>query len=156
GMVFVASGLVAGYYVIGSKGEARAATPVVDTPQAKGAVTPVLQKLASREVAVKTTSGAVTLHWAHLGVQIDPDQVHGPVATDADVTALATKAALPVKLDRTKAVAKLMELKRSHDTSPLNAWLDLEEKKIHDDIPGQGIDVWASLSRIEAGARQAS
>jgi vancomycin resistance protein YoaR len=154
-MLFVASGLIAGYYVIGSRSEAHAATPI-DTAQAKGSVTPALAKLASREVAVKTTTGAVTLHWADLGVEIDPDEVHGSVATDADITALATKAALPVKLDRDKAVAKLMELKRSHDTSALNAWLDLEDKKIHDDTPGQGIDVWASLSRIEAGARQAS
>src|SRR4029077_2898477 len=29
-----------------------------------------------------------------------------------------------------------------------------EERAIHDDAPGQGIDIWASMSRIEAGARE--
>jgi vancomycin resistance protein YoaR len=156
GMLFIGSGLVAGYFVSGSsKNEAHAAT-MQSKSDAKSAVTPTLDKFPSREVAVKTTTGTVAVRWADLGIEVDPDEVHGSVSSDADVAALAAKAAVPVKLDRGKAVAKLMELKRSHDTSPINAFLDLEDKKIHDDVPGQGIDVWASLSRIEAGARQAA
>jgi len=156
GMLFVGSGLVAGYFVSGtSKNEARAAT-TESKLETKGAVTPTLDKFPGREVAVKTTTGTVAVRWADLGIEIDPDEVRSSVTTDADLTALAGKAAVPVKLDRGKAVAKLMEIKRSHDTSPINAFLDLEDKKIHDDVPGQGIDVWASLSRIEAGARQAA
>ena len=41
--------------------------------------------------------------------------------------------------------------------APSNAYLDLEEKKIYDDKLGpQGLDVWASLPRLEAAARQAA
>ena len=49
----------------------------------------------------------------------------------------------------------LLALKASHDVSPVNAYLDLEERKIHDDRPGQALDVWASLPALEAAARQA-
>jgi vancomycin resistance protein YoaR len=67
---------------------------------------------------------------------------------------LGGKAQIPVKLDRDKAIKKLVELKLAHDQSPVNAFLDLEERTIHADLPGQGIDALGSLSRIEAGARQ--
>jgi len=156
GMVVVASGLVGGYFVMGSKSEAQAAVPVTASTQVRGNVTEALAKVPAKKVSVKTTTGDVAMTWADLGVEIDPDEVHGSVSSDADLATLAGKASLPVKLDRAKAVAKLIELKRAHDTSAINAWLDLEDKKIHDDQPGKGIDVWASLSRIEAGARQAS
>jgi vancomycin resistance protein YoaR len=36
----------------------------------------------------------------------------------------------------------------------MDAYLDLEQRKIHEDAPGQGIDVWASLPRIASAARQ--
>jgi len=83
---------------------------------------------------------------------VDPDEVGQ--ARSTDLAALAAKGSLPLRLDRDQASKKLLEIKASHDTSPINAYLDLEERQIHDDRPGQGLDVWASLPRLEAAARQ--
>jgi vancomycin resistance protein YoaR len=51
-------------------------------------------------------------------------------------------------------VKALLQLKAKYDKSPIDAYLDLEERAIHDDAPGEGIDVYASLPRIEAAARE--
>jgi vancomycin resistance protein YoaR len=59
-----------------------------------------------------------------------------------------------VRLDRDKAIASLMAIKHKHDKSPLNAYLDLEERQIHDDTNGLGLDVYGSLPRVATAARQ--
>ncbi|MBA3538939.1 MAG: VanW family protein, partial [Deltaproteobacteria bacterium] len=64
------------------------------------------------------------------------------------------RAAIPVRLDRDKAIKALLALKAKHDIAPSNAYLNLEERKIYDDVQGKGVDIWASLPRIEAAARQ--
>jgi vancomycin resistance protein YoaR len=55
--------------------------------------------------------------------------------------------------DRSKAEAGLVALKHELDRAPTNARMDLERRKIHKDEAGWGIDVYASLSAIEAAAR---
>ena len=57
------------------------------------------------------------------------------------------------EVDRGKAEAALVALKHELDRAPTNARMDLERRKIHKDEPGWGIDVYASLSAIEAAAR---
>lgn len=57
------------------------------------------------------------------------------------------------EVDRGKAEAALLALKHELDRAPTNARMDLERRKIHKDEPGWGIDVYASLSAIEAAAR---
>jgi vancomycin resistance protein YoaR len=47
-------------------------------------------------------------------------------------------------------------LKARTDKNPINAYLDLEAKEIHADTPGQGLDVWGSLPRLLAAARQSA
>jgi vancomycin resistance protein YoaR len=156
GMLLIASGFVAGYFVLGSKSEAQAATTVVEPRSApkSGTVTGALASFPTRVIDIKTTTQVVKLKWADLGVEVDPGEVRAPAGSDSELTALAGKAAIPVKLDRDKAIKALVELKSKYDRSPLNAYLDLEARKIHDDVPGLGLDVWASLPRIEAAARQ--
>jgi len=63
------------------------------------------------------------------------------------------KTQFPVKLDRDKAVVALIKVKAKYDKSPVDAYLDLEERTIHDDASGIGIDPWGSLPRILAAAR---
>lgn len=137
GMLVVAGGLTGAYYVVATRSEARAATiPDQKTEQPKVASSTDLPK---QSVDVKTAGGTVKMTWADLGIETDPDEVG--------------RTQFPVKLDRDKAVVALIKLKAKYDKSPIEAYLDLEERKIHDDAPGVGIDPWGSLPRILAAAR---
>ncbi|HET9621490.1 MAG TPA: VanW family protein [Kofleriaceae bacterium] len=161
GMLLVSSGLIAGYFVVGGgNGEAQAATAHPVAAQVEPAATPVaragdpaLAAYLQRQVELVTAQGPMKLTWAALGATVDADELAG---AKGDLAALAAKGSLPIRIDRDQASKALLAIKASHDTSPLNAYLDLEEKKIYDDKPGLGLDVWASLSRLEAAARQAA
>ncbi len=165
GMLAVSSGLVAGYFLLGSKGEARAATtlaphgqiaahpenPAENHAEKSADASPELAAYLSREVELVAASGSARLTWAALGATVDADELG---VARGDLAALAAKGSLPLRLDRDKAAKALVAVKAAHDTSPLNAYLDLEERKIYDDKPGAGLDVWASLPKLEAAARQ--
>ncbi|HEY5923121.1 MAG TPA: VanW family protein [Kofleriaceae bacterium] len=165
GMLVVSAALAGSYYVITTRSEARAATrtPVEEqidkmtspkAASAKGGA--ALEAFASRVVEIKTANGTAKKTWAELGIEIDPAEVarSGAAATDAQLTTLATKGSIPVRLDRDKAVKALLQLKGQYDKAAIDAHLDLEARKIQADSPGQGIDVWASLPRIATAARQ--
>jgi vancomycin resistance protein YoaR len=164
GMFVIAGGLVAGYLVLGTRNEAQAATqitpeparsarPVLEPPpKAPAAPAAALAGYLTREVELVTANGSIKLTWAELGATVDSDEVGQ--AAGADLGALAAKGSLPLRIDRDKAAQALRAIKAHHDTSPINAYLDLEDRQIHDDRPGQGLDVWASLPRLEAAVRQ--
>jgi vancomycin resistance protein YoaR len=158
GMAVVAAGFFTGYLVLDSQREARAATPVepprpVVEPRAPatGAVPAGLAGSLARPVELVTAHGSVTRTWAELGAAVDVDEARG---VQGDLAALAARGSLPLRIDRAQAEKALLAIKASHDVSPVNAYLDLEERKIHDDRPGQALDVWASLPALEAAARQ--
>jgi len=160
GMLVVAGGFVAAYLVFGVLGTHSVASAATTAPRepaqvARGSAAdapPALAGYLAREVELVTAHGTVAVTWSELGAAIDGDEV--AAARGADLTALAARGSLPIHLDRDKASKALRAIKAKHDLSPINAYLDLEEKKIYDDTPGQGLDVWASLPRLEAGARQ--
>jgi len=158
-MAAVAAGFAGGYFVFGTRSEAQAATaptPVVEhqtRPAGEPAAAPAaLGAYLGREVELVTAHGNVKLTWAELGGAIDIEEVR--TTQGADLQALAGKGSLPLRIDRDKASKALFAIKAKHDLSPINAYLDLEERKIYDDRPGQGLDVWASLPRLEAAVRQ--
>ncbi|MGE0869441.1 MAG: VanW family protein [Kofleriaceae bacterium] len=164
GMLVVAVAL-GGHYVLGNKSEARAATvPAAPVAPAASSADPAatstsstgaLAELLEREVTIKTGAGTTTATWAALGVTVDPSELaRSPVRNADDIAKLAATGSLPLQLDREKAVEALLEIKHGHDKSPINAHLDLEARVIHQDAPGHGLDVWASLPRVSAGARQ--
>ncbi|MBC7976636.1 MAG: hypothetical protein H7138_16810, partial [Myxococcales bacterium] len=157
GMVVVAGGFVAAYFVLGTHSEARAATTTAREPEVQvQPVTveppPALAGYLDREVELVTGHGSVKVTWSEIGASIDKTEL--ATTRGGDLAALAAKGSLPLHIDRDKAAKALFEIKAKHDLSPISAYLDLEEKKIHDDRPGQGLDVWASLPRLVAGARQ--
>jgi vancomycin resistance protein YoaR len=166
GMLVVASALAGSYYVITTRSEARAATPrapvedkldkMTTTPAhaAKGGL--ALDAYLSRVVEVKTAAGTARKTWADLGVEIDTDELArvSATATDAQLAALGAKGSIPVRIDRTKAVAAVLSLKGQYDKAAIDAHLDLEARKVASDSPGQGIDVWATLPRVATAARQ--
>lgn len=158
GMLVIAVGLVGGYYVAGSRSEARAATtPAAKPPRDDGsaprpmAASKSLQNLLANEIDVVAAGTTNRMTWAQLGIEIDPDEAGR--GDTADVSKLAARGRIPVRLDRDKAQKLLLELKPKVDKAPLNAYLDLEARKILDDTPGQGLDVWGSLPRLLAAAR---
>ena len=160
GLLLVAGGFGVSYYVLGTKSEAAAATSTTRRPEAP------FQRLLRRRQgrrchgclsharstrSVRKTVAKLT--WADLGVEVDAGEA-ARLGASPDLAALGAKAAIPVKVDRDKAAKALLAFKAKHDISPQNAYLDLEEKKIYDDTQGQGVDVFGSLPRLEAAARQ--
>ncbi len=153
-LLVAAGGLAGGYYVVATRSEARAATISPKREQVKTAApsTKALDELLAKKVEIKTGGAMASLSWAELGVEVDPDELAR--VGSADLSALGAKGSIPVRLDRDKGVKALLQLKGQYDKGAINAYLDLEERKIYDDAPGQGIDIWASLPRIAAAARQ--
>jgi len=159
-MLVAAGGLAGSYYVVATRSEARAATrPQAPSEPAnqKPAAAPVaasaaLDALLKKTVDVKTGTGVAKVTWADLGIEIDPDELAR--VGDKDLAALGSKGSIPVRLDRDKGVAALLRLKSQYDKAAIDAYLDLEARTIHEDAPGEGIDVWASLPHIATSARQ--
>src|SRR5690606_22260568 len=111
---------------------AAAAEPA--TAQAlEGADLPAAEGALAGSVALTFDGVEVTRTWAELGV-------------------LAGEGGAPV-LDRARAEAALLALKHEVDRAPKSARMDLEERKVYREEPGWGIDVYASMSAIEAAAR---
>ncbi|MEJ7601349.1 MAG: VanW family protein [Kofleriaceae bacterium] len=157
GMLVIAGGMIGAYYVVGTRSVAIAATapaePATQTPSAGGA--PIkgakdVTALLDREVELKTAKGSTKLSWSALGVEADPDEAR---RTSGDFGALARTGSLPVRLNREHAIKALFELKAKTDQSPIDAYLDLEARKIFDDRPGRVLDVWGSLPKLAAAAR---
>ena len=138
-MLVVAGSLAGGYYVVGTRSEARAAT-VAPTKEPAAPKVASATSLPDAQVEIKTGGGTTKMKWSELGIETDPDEVG--------------RTQFPVRLDRDKAVKALFGLKAKFDKSPIDAYLDLEERQIHDDTAGLGIDVWGSLPRILAAARE--
>ena len=57
---------------------------------------------------------------------------------------------LPASVDGKRATIALLAVKDDFDRSPVNARLDLAEKKVLPDVPGRRVDVHATTSRLEA------
>ncbi len=159
GMLVVSGGLAASYYVVATRSEARAATrqatPAAEA-RASSDVSKALAAFPARSVEVKAAGATMKMTWADLGIAVDADEVGrgGAAQSDADLAALGNKGSIPVRIDRDKGEKALVQLKAHYDRSPVDAYLDLEERTIHADGPGQGIDIWASLPKIEVAARE--
>ncbi|MBS1118648.1 MAG: VanW family protein [Deltaproteobacteria bacterium] len=153
GMVVVAAGFIAAYFAVGSRSVASAATTTPTQPEpVRGLAPQNMSAWLSRDVEVKTANGTTKLTWAELGIEVDADEA-GRLPGGADLASLAAKGSLPVRIDRDKAIKVLNELKAKTDKAPINAYLDLEARKISDDQSGLGLDAWGSLPRLAIAAR---
>jgi vancomycin resistance protein YoaR len=164
GLLAVSGALAGGYYVVGPTGGGgvpvapRAAAERVETAAADSAadLSTLATRLLDETVAVEIGSQRLTLRWADLGVVVDDQelpQAARRAASDEPIASLRAAGALPLTLDRARASEALTVLKARHDRAPLDARLDLEARTIVDEAPGFGIDVYASLPRLEAAAR---
>lgn len=163
GGLFAASGaLVGAYFLLGAgKADASHAPPRRADGSAAPAADPTdlavqVEAVLADTVTVQIAGATVSMRWSDLGVVVDETEIQHAArraASDEPIGSLRAAGALPVRVDRDKAVEALTALKARHDRGAIEARLDLEAKKIHADVPGFGIDVFASLPRIESAAR---
>ena len=165
GGLFAVSGVLVGaYFLMG--GDARAASvpapvgrasvdaaaPAADPTDLRSLVEGSLEEPVEVVIAGRT----VALRWSDLGVVVDEAELGRAArmsASDEPIASLRAAGALPVAVDRTKAIAALTALKGQHDRASIDARLDLEAREVKPEAPGFGIDLYASLPRIESAAR---
>ncbi len=156
--LFATSGALVGGYVV-STGQ-RAVRPVAVGEAPSGddaALAAAMETALGQTMTVKAGGQVRTMRWSELGVVVDPTELRHAVrkaggSGDA-VATLGASGALPVRLDRARALEALDHLKATIDRAAVDARLDLEARAIHDDRPGLAVDVYAALDRIEAAAR---
>ncbi|MBX3162375.1 MAG: VanW family protein [Deltaproteobacteria bacterium] len=150
GMLVVSAGFVGGYYVLGTRSVANAATNAPAATQMRTGAPQGTAEILATEVDLVTPHGAYKVTWADLGAEVDDEEGK---RVSGDAASLGPKASIPIHINRDKAIAALLELKTRVDRAPRSAWLDLEAKVIHADIPGSGLDVWGTLPRLTTAAR---
>lgn len=101
--------------------------------------------------------------WSALGLIVDEQAVareatrlaaagKDAAAVDAEYF-LGGERLVPVALDRQKGLEALVGYKDSYDRAPVDARVDLEKRQVIPESSGFGIDVYASLSRVEQTAQ---
>lgn len=158
GVLFAASGAMVGGYVAtsGDVAPAAAATAEPD-PLADDQLTPSIEAALGQTVTVTAAGQRRSLRWSELGVVLDARELgrasRRAAGAAEPVAALAEHGALPIQLDRPRALEAVAHLKATIDRAAVDARLDLEARTIHDGNPGYAIDVFPALDRIEAAAR---
>jgi vancomycin resistance protein YoaR len=150
GMLVVSAGFVGGYYVLGTRSVANAASNAPAATQMRTGAPEGTAEILKTGVDLVTPNGTHRVTWAELGAEVDHEEGK---RVSGDPKALGAKASIPIHINRDKAVAALLDLKAKSDRGPRNAYLDLEARKIHDDVNGAGLDVWGSLPRLVTAAR---
>jgi vancomycin resistance protein YoaR len=157
GALFAASGALVGGYVVTSGAATPKPAAAAEPPSGdENAIATSVESSLAASVIVKAGGQARTLRWNELGVVVDPAELPHAArkASGGDAVAtLAGKGALPVHLDRAKALDAIAHLKATIDRAPIDAHLDLETRTLTEDRPGHAVDVFAALDRIEAAAR---
>jgi vancomycin resistance protein YoaR len=60
---------------------------------------------------------------------------------------------LPIKIDAAEVISKLLDIKAEVDSAASDAVIDLNEKHLRPEKPGQRIDVYATLANIDSALR---
>jgi vancomycin resistance protein YoaR len=142
-------------------GEARA-TSAGASDAMREAVRAAAQAFVAGEVTLSFADKSTTRTWTALGASVDDALVDRAAARleaagarpgNVRFGAETSGALVPVAVDRAVAEKALLGLKVELDRGPENARLDLEQRIVHPDKPGFGIEVIGALSAIEAAAR---
>src|SRR5688500_7216249 len=130
GGLFVVSGaLVGAYFVLGGDASAAATPPAgrASTSDAAPAADPtdlrsLVEGSLAETVEVVIADRTVPLRWSDLGVVVDDAELGRAArlsASDEPIASLRAAGALPLKVDRDKAIAALTALKGQHDRAAL-------------------------------------
>ena len=153
-MILAGGALVAGYFVqvqdaaAESRDFAETAPVAAKSPELDG-VRAAVGTFLEGHVELTIDDRAVSVAWTDLGLGLDPTSI-GRAQLAGDRFA----GFVPVSIDREKAAQALEALKQTHDRAPANAYMDLEARTVHADVPGWGLDIYESISVIEAAARR--
>lgn len=155
GLFAMSGALVGGYVLTADRTPPPRPAVVAEAPPAgdHAPLAVAVDAALAAQVTVKAAGRERTLTWRELGVAVDAHELPYAARRSTDLTQLAGAGALPIRIDRDAAAKALAGLKAVADRAPVNAYLDLEGRKIYDDKPGFAIDVFASLDRIEAAAK---
>lgn len=154
GGLLVLSGALFGAYLVTAHRDtsAHAASgPPLVTPGAKGA-TAASDLDAALAAPVEIVAGGkhLPMRWSDLGAIVDTAEAS---RVGGSVAELAKAGRLPLTIDRDKAIAALTAIKAQVDRGAIDAFLDLEGKKVREETAGVGLDVLGSLPRLESAVR---
>jgi vancomycin resistance protein YoaR len=108
-------------------------TSAKESAQPQGAV----QQYLNKQLTLQFDGASIDVTRAELGASADP----------------GASGDLPIKVDRAVVEEKLLSLKSKLDRSPVNAYMDLEARKVHQEQQGLGLDLFGSISAVEVALR---
>lgn len=146
------------------------AVPIADAEKALDIARGVARTHLGEPITITLPNGGekVALTREQLGVRVDGERLAALLAQARDPKSAMRRAyekkypvgrgepppalalPLPTVVDGKRATIALVAVKDDFDRSPVNARLDLAEKKVMPDVPGRRVDVHATLSRLEA------
>lgn len=146
------------------------AVPIADPEKALDVARGVARTHLGEPITITLPNGGekVALTREQLGVRVDGERLASLLAQARDPKSAMRRAyekkypagrgepppalalPLPAVVDGKRATIALVAVKDDFDRSPVNARLDLAEKKVMPDVPGRRVDVHATLSRLEA------
>jgi vancomycin resistance protein YoaR len=127
-----------------------------------------VRRYAAGEIAVKLPDGTVRkLRLRALGAEIDRVRLASYVH-EATLPASAVRRAhdqankpddpidvpLPLTVDTSEAMSRLLDIKAEVDTPPRDAYIDLEKRELKREAVGYRLDVYGTLARIDAALRE--
>jgi vancomycin resistance protein YoaR len=155
GGLLVAAGAMFGAYLVTAHRDGSAHAANAPAPGSAKAGTPAagpadLDAALATEVQVVAAGKKLAMRWSELGAVVDTAEAG---KAGGSVAELAKAGRLPLMLDRDKALAALAALKAKVDRGAIDAFLDLEGRKVREESAGTGLDVLGSLPRLEAALR---
>jgi vancomycin resistance protein YoaR len=144
GALLVAAGGMLGGYVVLSGRSQTAFAGSAESPPPSVDVSSVL----AQKVEVSAGGRTAQLTWQELGAKAEPR-----LALPGSREHLASRALLPLTLDRDVALKALGRLRGQIDRAPIDAFLDLENRAIQAETAGEGLDLFASLPVLESAAQ---
>jgi vancomycin resistance protein YoaR len=158
-------------YAVQTRGQAggasaaasEAVVPPGSDPEVVAAVRKAAEAFLERPVTLEFDGREQTRRWRELGVTVDEESLGREVVRleasgqepqpQMYLGGELAAGFVPVVVDRKRAVDTLVALKETSDRAPTNARLDMEKRMVHREQLGFGIDVFASMSAVEAAAR---
>jgi vancomycin resistance protein YoaR len=125
-------------------------TQVSEKPSTElGAIKAQVDQILARDIELSFDGRSVSMSYADLGLAFDETSASRAQIDDGKLAGF-----VPIVIDRASAEKAVRALKASYDRSPVNARMDLEARKVHEATDGWGLDVFGSISAIEAAARR--
>lgn len=172
--VFVASGLAITYLVLPPPPDAPLPTPELrvagaPVPQRGDIVANALDMVrrhATGEIQLTLPNGSARpLRRNDLGIEINRVRLADFVrealrpesalrrAHDREKGGAPLDVPIPLSVDAEKAIARLLDLKVELDAPAIDAYVDLQEKKLKPEKIGYRLDVYGTLARLDAALR---